>query len=50
MYMELCLQWNGGVPYLSQAVPIVDLVDISDVVFSRGDGEQACVGVVELCI
>lgn len=36
-------------PYLSQAIPGMDLVDISDVVFSRGDGKQAGVGVVELC-
>lgn len=35
-------------PYLSQAVPGVNLVHISDVVFACGNGEQACVGVVEL--
>lgn len=50
MYLKLCLLWNGIVSYSSQAVPAVDLVDISDVVFSCADGEQACVGVVELCI
>lgn len=34
--------------YLCQAIPGVDFVDIPDVVFSREDGEQASVGVVEL--
>lgn len=34
--------------YLCQAIPGVDFVDIPDVVFSRIDGEQASVGVVEL--
>lgn len=28
----------------------MDLVDVPDVIFARADGEQACVGVVELRI
>lgn len=39
---------KGVVSYLCQAIPGVDFVYIPDVVFSREDGEQASVGVVEL--
>lgn len=39
---------KGVMSYLCQAIPGVDFVDIPDVVFSREDGEQASVGVVEL--